>query len=158
MGVSLNCLKQTGHDGKVHTWDYKCHWWLSFLCVSLGPSQPLRVWRILSNHKSSSLQTVTVLWKVAWFTSWDVLRLKADVVCHASFFQFKTSTQMFAHGHLCEHCSSAYLFCLLQLCFCVVAWKHWIFTQAIFPVMGGATRYEGRILYRKFAELLHHNP
>ncbi|XP_037105703.1 interleukin-23 receptor isoform X1 [Syngnathus acus] len=28
-----------------------------------GPSQPLRAWRILSNHKSSSMQNVTVLWK-----------------------------------------------------------------------------------------------
>ncbi|XP_061636120.1 interleukin-23 receptor isoform X2 [Phyllopteryx taeniolatus] len=28
-----------------------------------GPSQPLHVWRILSNHKTSSLQNVTVLWK-----------------------------------------------------------------------------------------------
>ncbi|XP_077390373.1 interleukin-12 receptor subunit beta-2-like [Festucalex cinctus] len=28
-----------------------------------GPSQPLHVWRILSNHKNISPQTVTVLWK-----------------------------------------------------------------------------------------------
>ncbi|XP_051928983.1 interleukin-23 receptor isoform X1 [Hippocampus zosterae] len=44
----------------------KCSKWSSDVMSrspGKGPTQPLRVWRILSNHKSSSLQTVTVLWK-----------------------------------------------------------------------------------------------
>uniref|UniRef100_A0A3Q2Y1R2 Fibronectin type-III domain-containing protein n=1 Tax=Hippocampus comes TaxID=109280 RepID=A0A3Q2Y1R2_HIPCM len=44
----------------------KCSKWSSEVMSrspGKGPTQPLRVWRILSNHKSSSLQTVSVLWK-----------------------------------------------------------------------------------------------